>query len=55
MSEKKAFSRLPTDVRPLNYVISLKPDLDKFTFVGNEDVTIEVLNPDGFFFFGGGF
>lgn len=40
--EKKPFSRLPTDVRPYHYDISLAPDLAKFTFNGKEKIYIHV-------------
>ena len=34
---------LPTNVKPLRYAIHLTPDLDAFTFDGEESVDIEVL------------
>jgi len=43
--EKKPFHRLPTDVVPSNYAIRLKPDLEKFTFDGHEEIQIEVRCP----------
>ncbi|XP_012260332.2 puromycin-sensitive aminopeptidase isoform X1 [Athalia rosae] len=43
-AEKKPFRRLPTDVRPYHYDISLTPDLAKFTFNGEERVHIDVKN-----------
>ncbi|XP_071496588.1 puromycin-sensitive aminopeptidase-like [Diadema antillarum] len=42
MPEKKPFERLPSTVVPVNYKISLKPDLEKFTFSGKETVTVQV-------------
>ena len=36
---------LPGDVRPAKYVLSLAPDLEKFTFVGRESIEIEVVEP----------
>ena len=39
------FSLLPTNVRPLRYRITLWPDLDSFTFRGQEQVDIEVTEP----------
>ncbi|XP_046484591.1 puromycin-sensitive aminopeptidase isoform X1 [Neodiprion pinetum] len=41
-AEKKPFRRLPTDVRPYHYDISLTPDLGKFTFSGKENVHVDV-------------
>jgi aminopeptidase N len=37
--------KLPKDVRPLAYRIHLAPDLDKLTFVGDEQVDIDVAKP----------
>jgi len=37
--------RLPTDVRPLSYDITVEPDAQKLTFTGSETVAIEVLKP----------
>ena len=34
---------LPANVRPIKYRLTLEPDLDKFTFRGDEAVDIEVL------------
>lgn len=36
--------RLPTDVVPSSYTLSLEPDLDKFTFNGTVEIAIEVKN-----------
>lgn len=36
--------RLPTDVVPSSYKLSLEPDLDKFTFNGTVEIAIEVKN-----------
>jgi len=36
---------LPTDVRPVEYRLTLEPDLIAFTFKGQETVEIEVLEP----------
>ena len=44
MSEKKPFVRLPTKVVPRNYALELQPDLQKFTFSGKLDITVEVIN-----------
>lgn len=41
-NSKKAFERLSTDVRPLNYAIRLKPDLEKLTFEGSEEISLQV-------------
>jgi len=47
MPEKKPFERLPKDVVPINYAIRLQPYLEKFTFDGVEDISIQVnLNLD---------
>ncbi|XP_063975639.1 puromycin-sensitive aminopeptidase isoform X2 [Diachasmimorpha longicaudata] len=43
-TDKKPFNRLPTDVRPYHYEISLTPDLKNFTFEGTQNVEIEVKN-----------
>ena len=40
--EKKPFQRLPTDVVPRNYKIELRPDLEKFSFQGKLDISVEV-------------
>ena len=42
MPEKKAFSRLSTNVVPENYDLTLKPNLKAFTFSGNEVIDVEV-------------
>jgi hypothetical protein len=42
MPEKKAFSRLPKHVIPINYALRLKPDLCKLTFEGHEDIDVQV-------------
>lgn len=44
MPEKKEFKRLPTDVKPENYTLLLQPDLDKFTFKGQETIDVKVLS-----------
>ena len=36
---------LPTDVRPVEYRLTLEPDLTASTFKGAETVSIEVLEP----------
>ncbi|MDO8522895.1 MAG: M1 family metallopeptidase [bacterium] len=36
---------LPEDIEPVHYNISLAPDLEKFTFLGFETVTIDILKP----------
>eukprot|EP00794_Sanderia_malayensis_P017827 gene17827-19608_t len=40
--EKKPFRRLPTNVVPSNYEITLQPDLKNFTFKGNEIIDLQV-------------
>src|SRR5438445_126199 len=44
MVEASAF-RLPTSVRPLKYDVTLTPDLDRFTFEGEERIELEVVTP----------
>lgn len=41
VQDNQAFTgvRLPTNIRPKHYDISLKPDLDKFTFEGKVDIS----------------
>lgn len=39
---KKAFKRLPKSIKPVLYDLYLKPDLQKFTFEGEETVSIHV-------------
>ena len=41
-TQKKPFVRLPTAIIPLNYDLTIKPDLTKFTFEGSLIVTIKV-------------
>ena len=41
-AEKKPFSRLPTDVIPVNYNLWLKPCLDSFAFDGKQVVSVQV-------------
>ncbi|MBN3293815.1 PSA aminopeptidase, partial [Polypterus senegalus] len=45
MPEKRPFERLPSDVRPVNYGLSLKPDLIDFTFEGKLEASVEVTQP----------
>ena len=44
MAKSNAVS-LPADVRPVEYRLTLEPDLSAFTFKGTETVAIEVLSP----------
>ena len=39
------FSRLPDKVRPLKYHLTLTPDLERFTFRGEETVDLEIAEP----------
>jgi len=39
---KKPFSRLPTTVKPIHYVVKLKPDLKLLTFTGSLEVILDV-------------
>ncbi|CAK8674637.1 unnamed protein product [Clavelina lepadiformis] len=41
-AEKKPFSRLSTDVVPVNYNLWLKPCLKKFVFDGKQDIQVKV-------------
>ena len=41
-TEKKPFERLPTNVTPKNYQLTLQPNLTEFTFTGKEVVDVEV-------------
>lgn len=41
-SSKKPFSRLPTDVVPINYDLKLSPCLKKFDFDGEQKITVQV-------------
>ena len=45
MSEQSNAVMLPKDVRPVLYDLILTPDLDSFTFAGEETVAVEVLEP----------
>lgn len=42
MPDRRPFERLPTDVRPVNYGLCLKPDLIDFTFEGKLEAAVEV-------------
>ncbi len=42
---KPTSHRLPTNVRPQKYAITLRPDLQAFTFEGEEDVVVRVSAP----------
>lgn len=42
MPERKPFERLPQYCIPVNYALSIKPDLIGLTFSGTEDISIEV-------------
>jgi aminopeptidase N len=35
--------RLPTNVRPVSYDLTLTPDLEQFTFIGNESIEIDIV------------
>ena len=40
--KKKPFSRLPTTVKPVHYVVKVKPDLKKFSFTGSVEIQLDV-------------
>ncbi|XP_069607811.1 puromycin-sensitive aminopeptidase [Ranitomeya imitator] len=44
MPDRRLFERLPSDVRPVNYGLCLKPDLIDFTFEGKLEAAVEVKN-----------
>lgn len=41
--EKRVFERLPKNVIPKHYDLTLKPNFDKFTFEGTETINVEVM------------
>jgi aminopeptidase N len=41
-TQSKEFKRLPTNVVPINYAITLKPNLKSFTFSGTETISVKV-------------
>jgi len=43
--KKSVMTNLPTGVIPVNYKLTLEPDLNSFTFKGSEAVTIEISRP----------
>ena len=43
MTEQKTFQRLPQDVVPHNYALRLTPDLNAFTFEGQELISVKVI------------
>ncbi len=46
MSEQGAY-RLPSQVQPIAYRIELEPDLEAFTFTGQEEVDLRIASPVG--------
>lgn len=36
------FSRLPTDIQPIHYNLHIIPDLDNFTFSGEQEIFVNV-------------
>ena len=40
--KKKPFSRLPTTVKPVHYVVKVKPDLKEFSFTGSVEIQLDV-------------
>ena len=51
MSDKVEFKRLPLNVLPVNYAVTLKPNFNDFTFDGNVVIDLEVGYFCFFFFF----
>uniref|UniRef100_A0A1I8JHD6 Aminopeptidase n=1 Tax=Macrostomum lignano TaxID=282301 RepID=A0A1I8JHD6_9PLAT len=45
MSGKTEFKKLPTHSRPINYNLTLTPNLLDFTFKGQQVVTVEITEP----------
>ena len=43
MANKNEFHRLPKNVLPINYALKFKPDLNKFTFDGSAEISVEVI------------
>ena len=41
----KAIVRLSKDVMPLNYDLTVEPNMKKFTFSGSEEITLSVAKP----------
>lgn len=50
-STKKSFERLPTNVVPKNYALTLQPNLTEFSFTGKEVIEVEVSIRIFHFFF----
>ena len=48
----KPFERLPSKVLPVNYAVTLKPNIPAFTFEGSEDIQVKV-NISSFLFVSG--
>jgi aminopeptidase N len=42
---KKSIVRLSMDVMPVNYDLTVEPDMKKFTFSGSEEITLDVAKP----------
>ena len=43
---KKQNIRLPSHVKPFRYAIRLKPDLERFTFEGEETIHLALAKPE---------
>ena len=41
-NEKAEFARLPINVVPSHYFLTIRPDIDSFTFSGSETVNVQV-------------
>ena len=43
-TDRKPFERIPKNVVPTHYNISLAPDLENLTFTGSEIITVEITS-----------
>ena len=45
LSQQTDYSRLPTNVLPSHYFLTIRPDLSDFTFAGREAIDVQVREP----------